>query len=53
MRTTLIAIGATIGLMAAGPALAHHSLASEFDTNQRATLRGSLTKIEWVNPLGD
>lgn len=49
-RTKLIAAVATFGLLAAVPAIAHHSLASEFDTNQRVTLRGSLTKLEWVNP---
>ncbi len=29
---------------------AHHSVAAEFDLNQRVTLSGLVTKIEWMNP---
>jgi len=35
---------------AAAPALAHHSLQSEYDINQSITLRGTVTKVDWVNP---
>ena len=31
-------------------AVAHHSFAAEFDAKQPTTLRGKLTKMEWVNP---
>ena len=32
--------------------IAHHSFAAEYDANQPITLKGTLTKTEWVNPHG-
>jgi hypothetical protein len=44
-------VAAVLGLMvAAGPALAHHSLQSEYDIDKSVTLKGTVTKVEWVNP---
>ena len=37
-------------LLAAAPLRAHHSFAAEFDEHQPVTLRGTLTRFEWVNP---
>lgn len=37
-------------VLAAAPAIAHHSLAAEFDTSKPITLRGKITKVSWMNP---
>ena len=37
-------------LLAALPALAHHSFASEFDVTKPVKLQGTVTRMEWINP---
>jgi hypothetical protein len=37
-------------LGAAASVSAHHSVAGQFDAAKRATLKGTITKIEWINP---
>ena len=37
-------------LAAAIPAFAHHSVAAEFDSSKPVTLKGVVTKVEWMNP---
>ena len=32
------------------PLLAHHSFAAEYDSKQPVTLKGAVTKVEWMNP---
>ena len=50
-KLLLVSIGGIL-LAAALPAWAHHSFAAEFDINQPVKLRGTLTKMDWVNPHG-
>jgi hypothetical protein len=51
MRANLSGIMMGLGIvLTAVPALAHHSFSAEYDANQPMTLRGTLTKMEWINP---
>ena len=56
MRTKLIAgaiaAGAVVGAswLLSTPALAHHAFAAEFDGNKPVNLRGTVTRVEWINP---
>ena len=45
----LLAVLAVL-LVAASTALAHHSVAGQFDTTKSVTLKGSISKVEWINP---
>ena len=44
-------VAGLVGLvLAASPLLAHHSFEAEYDRNQTATLKGTVTKVEWQSP---
>lgn len=32
------------------PVSAHHAFSAEFDSTQPVTLKGAVTKLEWINP---
>ena len=44
----LAALG--VAVAAAGPVSAHHSFAAQYDANSPVTLKGVVTKVEWMNP---
>jgi hypothetical protein len=48
MRNTLGVLIAGAALLA--PAFGHHSFAAEFDEKQPIALKGTVTKVEWMNP---
>src|ERR1700685_504910 len=39
-----------VSLAATTPLLAHHSFAAEYDSKKQVTLKGIVTKVEWMNP---
>jgi hypothetical protein len=51
MRTKLGVLVAGLGLLVAAlPALAHHSFGAEYDAKRPVTLHGVVTRVEWFNP---
>jgi hypothetical protein len=51
-RRLVLKAALAAGVTAATPLYAHHSFAAEYDVNQPITLKGTLSKMEWVNPHG-
>jgi DNA/RNA endonuclease YhcR with UshA esterase domain len=49
-QRSILALATALLASLAGPVSAHHSFAAEFDANQPVTLRGTITKLEWINP---
>ncbi len=47
---SILALGVGLMLASSGPVVAHHSFAAEFDARRPVKLRGTVTKMEWVNP---
>jgi hypothetical protein len=50
-RISIVSAAAAMALAAApAPIRAHHAFAAEFDAQQPITLRGTVTRVEWINP---
>ena len=49
---SLVIAGAATGLLALTvvPGRAHHAFSAEYDNTKPLTLRGTVTKVEWINP---
>jgi hypothetical protein len=51
MRTKISVVVAGLGLiLTAAPAMAHHAFNSEFDAKKHIEFKGTVTKMEWINP---
>ena len=37
-------------MVAASASFAHHSVSGQFDTSKSLTLKGSISKVDWINP---
>jgi hypothetical protein len=50
MRYIFLALALMMIASLATPLVAHHSFAAEYDSKQPITLKGAVTKVEWMNP---
>jgi Family of unknown function (DUF6152) len=50
MKKVYISLAILGSLAAAVPVAAHHAFAAEFDVTKPVSVKGTITKVEWVNP---
>ena len=50
MRNKLAIVAGLGLLLVAAPVWAHHAFAAEFDSTKPVKLRGTITKVEFINP---
>jgi hypothetical protein len=51
MRHSTVFLLAFIFLLTgAAPLWSHHAFAAEFDANKQVTLKGTIAKMDWINP---
>jgi hypothetical protein len=44
------ALAAIAALLSVGPLVAHHAVSAEFDAGRVVTLKGVVSRVDWVNP---
>ncbi len=50
MKNRIAVLFALAAVLTVGSAWAHHNMSAIFDFNDRVTLSGTLTKVDWRNP---
>ena len=50
MKVATVIVGVGVLLFSTGSAVAHHAFSAEFDGNRPVTLKGVVTRMEWINP---
>jgi hypothetical protein len=45
-----VSLASTLLMLASSAATAHHAFAAEFDADKPIDLKGTVTKVKWVNP---
>ena len=45
-----VGLAALVAVLATVPVVAHHAFSAEFDAKGPVKLRGTVTKMEWINP---
>ncbi len=49
-KKRLAPLAAAIALLAAAPLMAHHAVSAEFNSDKIVTLKGVVSRVDWVNP---
>ena len=49
-KVLLAGVSACLVILLAVPLMAHHSFAAQYDRSKPATLKGPVTKLDWINP---
>jgi hypothetical protein len=49
-RCAVLLLAAAVVLAAVSGAFAHHSVSGQYDSSKPLTLKGVITKVDWINP---